>query len=48
MSNNKSRLNKSKKSTNSENNDDIYDNDLKDDYMNLIKAQNKKIQNLFS
>ena len=48
MSNNKSRLNKSKKSTTSENNDDISDNDLKDDYMNLIKAQNKKIQNLFS
>ena len=48
MSNNKSRLNKSKKTTKSENNDDTYDNDLKDDCMNLIKAQNKKIQNLFS
>ena len=48
MSNNKSRLNKSKKSTKSENDDDISDNDLKDDYMNLIKEQNKKIQKLFS
>ena len=34
MSNNKSRLNRSKKSTKTENDDDISDNDLKDDYMN--------------
>ena len=48
MSNNKTRLNKSKKSTKSENNDDMDDTDIKDDYMNLIKEQNKKIKNLFS
>ena len=48
MSNNKTRLNKSKKSTKSENNEDIDDTDIKDDYMNLIKEQNKKIKNLFS
>ena len=49
MSNNKTRLNKTKKSTKSENNDDMDDNtDIKDDYMNLIKEQNKKIKNLFS
>ena len=48
MSNNKTRLNKSKKSTKSENNEDIDDTELKDDYMNLIKEQNKKIKNLFS
>ena len=48
MSNNKTRLNKSKKSTKSESNEDIDDTDIKDDYMNLIKEQNKKIKNLFS
>ena len=48
MSNNKTRLNKSKKSTKSENNEDMDDTDIKDDYMNLIKEQNKKIKNLFS
>ena len=48
MSNNKTRLNKSKKLTKSENNDDMDDTDIKDDYMNLIKEQNKKIKNLFS
>jgi len=48
MSNNKTLLNKSKKSTKSESNEDIDDTDIKDDYMNLIKEQNKKIKNLFS
>ena len=48
MSNNKSRSNKPKKIQNQENNKDLYDTELKDDYMSLIKAQNKKIQGLFS
>ena len=48
MSNTKSRLSKQKKINNTENSGDIYDTDLKDDYMDLIKAQNKKIQGLFS
>ena len=48
MSNTKSRSSKQKKINNTENSGDIYDTDLKDDYMDLIKAQNKKIQGLFS
>ena len=48
MSNNKSRSNKSKNFNNTQNTDELIDNDLKDDYMDLIKAQNKKIQGLFS
>ena len=45
MSNNKIRLNKP---INKETNNEILDTELKDDYMDLIKAQNKKIQGLFS
>ena len=48
MSTNKSRSNKAKKPQNQENNTDICDTELKEDYMSLIKAQNKKIQGLFS
>ena len=48
MSNNKIRSNKPKKSINKETNNEILDTELKDDYMDLIKAQNKKIQGLFS
>ena len=48
MSTNKSRSNKAKKPQNHENNTDICDTELKEDYMSLIKAQNKKIQGLFS
>ena len=48
MSNNKIRSNKPKKPINKETNNEILDTELKDDYMDLIKAQNKKIQGLFS
>ena len=48
MSTNKSRSNKAKKPQNHENNTDVCDTELKEDYMSLIKAQNKKIQGLFS
>ena len=48
MSNNKIRSNKPKKPINKETNNEILDTDIKDDYMDLIKAQNKKIQGLFS
>ena len=37
-----------KKPINKETNNEILDTELKDDYMDLIKAQNKKIQGLFS
>ena len=50
MSSNKKRLNKPKRQQNMKNQNIIYDNDieLKEDCMDLIKAQNKKIQGLFS
>jgi hypothetical protein len=55
MSDIKKRTNKTKKQNNNNNNNsnsntNTYenDNDLKDDCMDLIKAQNKKIQGLFS
>ena len=48
MSDTKKRSNKKKQ--NSQKNNNICDNDieLKEDCMDLIKAQNKKIQGLFS
>ena len=48
MSNSKTRSNKAKNLENEEDNNEILDIDLKNDYMDLIKAQNKKIQGLFS
>ena len=49
MSDNKKRLTKTKKQSNNKDNNNI-DNEveLKEDCMDLIKAQNKKIQGLFS
>ena len=48
MSNSKNRSNKAKNLQSEEDNNELLDNDLKNDYMDLIKAQNKKIQGLFS
>ena len=49
MSENRKRFNKVKKQNN-QNINNNYDNDaeIKEDCMDLIKAQNKKIQSLFS